>query len=122
MKLTKNKLIVSQIQLKKLHFKMLNHGNNEICKNDINMLIDNFSMLYNDVMYIKKIINIYFENNVIHDEIKIFYENDDDIYMIAYFKGNKIVNYVIFDFDFYNYTINDFDYDTIEQCINEFFN
>jgi hypothetical protein len=93
---------------------------NEIYKNDVNMLIDEFSKLYNDAIYLKKIVNIYFENNIAHDEIKIFFENDDDIYLIAFYKNKKIINYVIFNFDFL--TIDDFDCETIEQCIIEFFN
>lgn len=95
---------------------------NEIYKNDVNMLIDEFSKLYNDAMYLKKIVNIYFDNNIEHDEIKIFYENNDDTYLIAFYKNEKIVNYVIFDFDFDFFTIDDYKCKTIEQCIIEFFN
>lgn len=95
---------------------------NEIYKNDVNMLIDEFSKLYNDAMYLKKIVNIYFENNVEHDKIKIFFSKFDDDYIIAFYKNEKIVNYVIFDFDFDFLTIDDYNCKTIEQCINKFFN
>lgn len=90
---------------------MLNEKN-EICKNDINKIIDNFSMLYNDVMYIKKIINIYFENNIEHDKIELYFHKHDDIYMIAYYKNEKIVNNIIFDFDFETYSL----FDEISKC------
>lgn len=69
-----------------------------------------------------KIIDLYNQHNVEHDKIEIFFENDDDEYMIVFYKNEKIVDYVIFNFDVDILTIDNYDCETIEQCINEFFN